>query len=84
MGKSVLDKLRRFLSRELREQAEKKDKLRKILARMREKQKELEQMLAVTTDAAQQAELGKKIRLLKEQRRKGIAHLETLHRPNDD
>ena len=84
MGKSVLDKLRQFLSRELREQAEKKDKLRKILARMREKQKELEQMLAVTTDAAQQAELGKKIRLLKEQRRKGIAHLETLHRPNDD
>lgn len=84
MSKSVLDKLRKFLSKELREQAEKKDKLRKILAKMRKKQKKLEQELLETTDAGQQAELSKKIRMLKEQRRKGIAHLETLHRPNGD
>ncbi len=84
MSKSVLDKLRKFLSKELREQAEKKDKLRKILAKMRKKQKKLEQELAETTDAEQQAELGKKIRILKEQRRKGIAHLETLQRNHGD
>lgn len=84
MSESVLDKLRKFLSKELREQAEKKDKLRKILAKMRKKQKQLEEDLAQTSDPDQQAELEKKIRMLREQRRKGIAHLETLQRKNGD
>jgi fructose-1,6-bisphosphatase len=84
MSKSLLEKLRQFLFREQREQAEKKDKLRKILAKMREKQKKLEQELAETDDQERQAELGKKIRMLKEQRKKGVAHLETLHRSKAD
>jgi len=84
MSKSILEKFRKFLSKELREQAEKKDKLRKILAKMRKKQKKLEVELAETRDPELQAELGKKIRMLKEQRKKGIAHLETLHQKNGD
>ena len=84
MSGSVLDKLRKFLSKELREQAEKKDKLRKILAKMRKKQKKLEQELAETIDPELQAELGKKIRMLREQRKKGVAHLETLHHGDED
>ena len=78
MGKSVVEKLAKFLSKELREQAEKKDKLRKILAKMRKKQKKLEHELTLTADPEEQAKLNKKIRLLKEQRKKGIACLETL------
>lgn len=79
MSKSVLEKFRKFLSKDEREQAKKRDKLRKILSKMRKKQKELEADLAETTDPDQQAELEKKIRILKEQRRKGIVHLDTLH-----
>ena len=80
MSGSVLDKWFKFLSKDAREQAEKKEKLRKILAKMRKKQKKLEQELAASADSDVQAELNKKIRILKEQRRKGIAHLETLQR----
>ena len=79
MSKSVLEKFRKFLSKDEREQAKKRDKLRKILSKMRKKQKELEADLAETTDPDQQAELEKKIRILKEQRRKGIVHLDSLH-----
>ena len=81
MSGSVLDKLKKFLSKDAREQAEKKDKLRKILAKMRKKQKSLEATLAEEGDPDQQEELRKKIRMLKEQRRKGLAHLETLRQP---
>lgn len=84
MSGSVLDKLRKFLSKEAREQAEKKDKLRKILAKMRKKQKKLEEELTETSDAERQAELSKKIRILKEQRRKGIAHLDALQHGSID
>ncbi len=79
MSKSILDKMRKFLSKDAREQAEKKDKLRKILAKMRKKQKKLEEEREETNDPALQSELDKKIRILKEQRRKGVAHLESLH-----
>jgi len=80
MSKSILKKLKKFLSKDEREQAEKKDKLRKILSKMRKKQKELELELAATTDQEHQVALDRKVRILKEQRRKGIAHLETLQR----
>ena len=79
MSKSILDKMRKFLSKDAREQAEKKDKLRKILAKMRKKQKKLEEEREETNDPALQSELDKKIRILKEQRRKGVAHLESLY-----
>lgn len=81
MSGSVLDKFMKFLSKEAREQAEKKDKLRKILAKMRKKQKKLEAELATTDNPELKAELSKKIMILKEQRRKGVTHLETLHKP---
>lgn len=84
MSGSVVDKLRKFLSKDAREQAKKKDKLRKILAKMRKKQKKLEEELAEATDTELQAELSKKIRILKEQRRKGVAHLEVLHDGQSD
>ena len=79
MSKSLIEKFRKFLSKDEREQAKKREKLRKILSKMRKKQKELEAELAETTDPDQQAELERKIRILKEQRRKGIGHLDTLH-----
>ncbi|MGY6555122.1 MAG: hypothetical protein ACXIUM_11455 [Wenzhouxiangella sp.] len=81
MSGSILDKFFKFLSKEAREQAEKKDKLRKILAKMRKKQKKLEAELAETDDPELRAELSKKIMILQEQRRKGVTHLETLHKP---
>lgn len=84
MSKSVLDKLRKFLSKDAREQQKKQDKLRKILAKMRKKQKKLEQELAEEPDPEQQTELRKKIRILKEQRRKGVTHLQELQHPDTD
>ncbi len=74
----LLTKLGRFLSRDFREQVEKRNKLRKMLARMREQQRKLESELAEEYDPAMQAELRKKIHLLQEQRRKGLDLLKTL------
>lgn len=78
MSKSLLKKLQKFLSRDYREQIEKRDKLRAMLGKIRSKQKKLEAELAEEYDPTLQEELRKKIRLLQEQRRKGLAVLDEL------
>jgi hypothetical protein len=88
MSKSLRKKLQKFLSRDFREQLEKRDKLRAMLGKIRSKQKKLETELAEEYDPTLQEELRKKIRLLQEQRRKGLALLDELRRehakPNTD
>jgi hypothetical protein len=78
MSKSLRKKLQKFLSRDYREQLEKRDKLRAMLGKIRKKQKKLEAELAEEYDPTLQEELRKKIRLLQEQRRKGLAVLDEL------
>lgn len=78
MSDSLAKKLHKFLSRDFREQMEKRDKLRKMLAKMREKQKVLEGELAEEYDPEMQEELRKKLLVLKEQRRKGVELLQEL------
>lgn len=78
MSKSLREKLHRFLSRDFREQIEKRDKLKKLMGQMRKKQKKLEDELASEYDPLLQDELRTKIRLLEEQRRKGLDLLKAL------
>ena len=78
MSKSFRKKLQKFLSKDFREQLDKRDKLRDMMARMRKKQKKLEAELAEEYDPTMQDELRKKIHLLEEQRKKGLALLDQL------
>jgi hypothetical protein len=78
MSKSLRKKLQKLLSKDFREQIEKRDKLRDMLARIRKKQKKLEAELAVEYDPTLQEELRGKIRMLQEQRRKGLEVLDNL------
>lgn len=80
MSKSVLEKLKKFLSRDERERVKKRAKLVKILKKMRKKQKEAESELADCHDPQLASELRTKIRVLQEQRRKGLEVLQELHR----
>lgn len=74
----LIKKLRRFLDRDYQEQLEKREKLRKILSGMRKQQKAIEARLDEESDPALQAELRRKVLLLKEQRRKGLDLLHGL------
>ncbi len=78
MSKSALDKLRKFLSRDFREQMEKRHKLRKVLSKLRDQEKALQTELQDEPDTQQQRELQTRIRLLHEQRRKGLELLRQL------
>ncbi|TVQ28814.1 MAG: hypothetical protein EA370_16035 [Wenzhouxiangella sp.] len=78
MSDSLLAKIRKFLSRDFREQIEKRDKLKKLLAKIRKKQKKLQDELSEEYDPVLQDELRTKIRLLEEQRRKGLDLLKEL------
>ncbi|MFP4207361.1 MAG: hypothetical protein ACLFSC_01805 [Wenzhouxiangella sp.] len=78
MSKSVIEKFRKFLSKRERERLLKRDKLHKILRKMRKRQKELEERLDECEDARERKRLQGQIRLLKEQRRKGLAVLADL------
>ncbi|NDY95141.1 hypothetical protein [Wenzhouxiangella limi] len=80
MSQSVIEKFRKFLSREERERILKREKLHKILKKMRKKQKELEEELAECHDVETASKLRKKIRILQEQRRKGTEMLAELRR----
>ncbi|HMA98314.1 MAG TPA: hypothetical protein VKO38_02535 [Wenzhouxiangella sp.] len=84
MSKSLIDKFRKFLSKKERERILKREKLHKLLKKMRKKQKELEEELAECRDEKMAAGLRKRIRLLKEQRRKGIDVLTELKRLAED
>ncbi len=79
-GKSTLKKFREFLSKDYRDQLKKRDKLRKMLARMREKQRVLEAERAEESHPDGRELLDMQIRLLREQRRKGIELLRELKR----
>jgi len=80
MSKSLVEKLQKFLSRKERERILKREKLHKILNKMRKKQKALEEELLDCRDDEVALALRKKIRLLKEQRRKGLTVLAELRR----
>ena len=80
MSQSLVDKLRKFLSRQERERITKRDKLHKLLKKMRKKQRELEEELVDCRDEETADSLRKRIRLLKEQRRKGVEVLAELRR----
>lgn len=80
MSKSLIEKFRKFLSREARERVAKREKLHKILKQMRKRQKELELELAACRDDETSRTLRKKIRILQEQRRKGTELLAELRR----
>lgn len=84
MSQSLLDKLRKFLSKKERERILKREKLHKLLKKMRKKQKELEEELAECRDEETSAALRKRIRLLQEQRRKGVEVLADLRRLASD
>ncbi len=77
-GKSNFQKFREFLSKDYRDQLKKRDKLIEMLRRMREKQHELEAERAGESHADVQESLDMQIRLLREQRRKGIELLREL------
>lgn len=77
-GKSTLRKFREFLSRDFRDQLKKRDKLRKMLAHMREKQRTLEIEMATEQHPDALEALQMQIRLLQEQRRKGIELLREM------
>jgi len=79
-GKSTLQKFREFLSKDYRDQVNKRDKLRKMLSRMREKQRRLEAERARESHPDGRELLDMQIRLLREQRRKGIELLRELKR----
>jgi predicted component of viral defense system (DUF524 family) len=83
MSESLRSKLRKFMSREYREQVAKRDKLRKILKKMRKQQKELTEELSQQNDPQQQDQLRKKLLLIREQRRKGINLLRDLRSEPD-
>ncbi|MEE4638268.1 MAG: hypothetical protein V2J42_05980 [Wenzhouxiangella sp.] len=80
MSQSLIKKLRKFLSKKERERILKREKLHKLLKKMRKKQKELEQELADCRDEKTASDLRKRIRLLQEQRRKGVEVLTELRR----
>ncbi len=83
-GKSTLHKFREFLSKDYRDQLIKRDKLRKMLGQMREKQRRLESELETEKQPDARELLEMQIRLLREQRRKGIALLHELRRARKD
>jgi hypothetical protein len=74
----LLHGFRKLLSSDLRYQLEKRDKLRRILAGMRKKQQELERTLAGEPDREVRNELRRQLRVVKEQRRKGLDVLNEL------
>ncbi|QOC22621.1 hypothetical protein IC757_00105 [Wenzhouxiangella sp. AB-CW3] len=77
-GKSNLRKFREFLSSDYRDQLKKRDKLRKMLGQMRKKQRRLESELEAEKQPDARELLEMQIRLLREQRRKGINLLREL------
>lgn len=84
MGKNIREKFKAFLSRDFREQIEKRDKLRKILKKMRMQQKDLERTLMEEWDPEKQEQLRKKLHLIRMQRSKGINLLQELKSGSDD
>ncbi len=85
MSDSLRSKLKKFMSRDYREQVEKRDKLRKILKKMRKQQSELTDKLSDEADPDKQDQLRTRLQLIREQRRKGINLLRDLKsRPDKD
>lgn len=78
--KSTLTKFREFLSKDYRDQLRKRDKLIKMLRRMREKQHGLEAERALESHPDALELLDMQIRLLREQRRKGIELLRDMRK----
>ena len=73
---SLIDKLRRFFNQKLKKQEAKRKQLKVILKKLKKEQSDLRSKLSKAKDASSKSQLERKIKVLHEQRKKGIL----LHR----
>ncbi len=81
--KKLLKKLGEFFDMDRRARARRKEELKEILARLKAKEGELQERLEREQDADKRADLESKIRVVHQQRKKGVRMLMELREEED-
>lgn len=81
--KKLLKKLGEFFNMDRRARARRKEELKEILARLKAKECELQERLQREQEADKQKDLESKIRVVHQQRKKGIRMLKELREEGD-
>ncbi len=77
--KKLLKKLGEFFSLDQRARQRRRDELKDILARLKKKESELRERLETETDEERRKRLQSKIKIVHQQRKKGVGMLKELH-----